>query len=77
MCSASLTSRPRSLGARSRAPGISWLQTLDIVREYPQHFQIISLSAGGNVELLAKQVAEFKPSVVGLAAVEKVLVLVF
>ncbi|KAJ1636115.1 hypothetical protein T492DRAFT_835551 [Pavlovales sp. CCMP2436] len=47
------------------------LPTLDIIREYGSHFEVISLSAGGNVELLAKQIAEFKPKVVGLAAAEK------
>jgi 1-deoxy-D-xylulose-5-phosphate reductoisomerase len=46
-------------------------QTLDIVREYPAHFEVVSLSAGSNVQLLAKQIAEFKPRTVGLAASEK------
>ena len=35
-------------------------QTLDICREYSEHFQVISLSAGSNVELLAKQIAELR-----------------
>lgn len=46
-------------------------QTLDICREYPEYFEVVSISAGANVELLAKQVIEFRPSVVGLAAVDK------
>merc|ERR1719393_786429 len=46
-------------------------RTLDICREYPDYFEVISLSAGSNVELLAKQIAEFQPKVVGLAATEK------
>jgi len=46
-------------------------QTLDIAREYPEYFEVISISAGSNVELLAAQVAEFRPSVVGLAAADK------
>jgi 1-deoxy-D-xylulose-5-phosphate reductoisomerase len=46
-------------------------QSLDIAREYPDYFEIVSLSAGSNVELLAKQVAEFMPKVVGLADASK------
>jgi len=36
-------------------------QTLDVVRALPQRFQIVALAAGKNIELLTKQVAEFKP----------------
>ena len=32
---------------------------------------VVSYRSGGNVELLAQQIAEFRPSVVGLAAAEK------
>lgn len=46
-------------------------QTLDICREYPDNFEVVSLAAGGNVDLLAQQIIEFRPSVVGLAAAEK------
>eukprot|EP00967_Tisochrysis_lutea_P156804 scaffold316789_cov31-Tisochrysis_lutea.AAC.1 len=46
-------------------------QSLDIAREYPEYFEIESIAAGSNVELLAKQIAEFKPSVVGLADAQK------
>lgn len=42
-------------------------QTLDIAREYPEYFDIVALAAGSNIDLLAKQVAEFRPKVVGLA----------
>lgn len=68
----------RALGSNAKkhiallgSTGSIGTQTLDIVREYAEHFEVISLSAGSNVELLAKQVAEFKPTVVGLAAAEK------
>ena len=37
-------------------------QTLDVVRSLPEKFQVISLSAGKNVELLADQINEFKPA---------------
>jgi len=36
-------------------------QTLDVVRALPDRFRIVGLAAGRNVDLLAKQVAEFKP----------------
>lgn len=36
-------------------------QTLDVVRTYPDHFQIVALAARGNVALLAEQVREFAP----------------
>jgi len=46
-------------------------QSLDIAREYPEFFEIVAIAAGSNVELLAKQIAEFRPRVVGLADVSK------
>ena len=36
-------------------------QTLDIVRVFPDEFEVIGLAAGHNVELLAEQVKEFNP----------------
>lgn len=41
-------------------------QTLDIVRERPEEFQITALAAGSNVLLLEEQVAEFRPKLVSL-----------
>ncbi len=37
-------------------------QTLDIVRAFPDEFQVIGLAAGTNTELLMEQVQEFQPS---------------
>jgi len=37
--------------------------TLDVVRMWPNRFGIYALVAGRNVELLARQIAEFKPKV--------------
>ena len=37
--------------------------TLDVVRMWPERFGIYALVAGRNVELLARQIAEFKPRV--------------
>ncbi|MBI3744250.1 MAG: 1-deoxy-D-xylulose-5-phosphate reductoisomerase, partial [Chloroflexi bacterium] len=39
-------------------------QTLDIVRSFPDRFKVLGLAAGGNIELLSKQIAEFKPAMV-------------
>lgn len=41
-------------------------QTLDVVREHPSDFQIVSLAAGKNIDLLEKQIAEFCPTLVSL-----------
>ncbi len=38
-------------------------QVLDVVRRNPDKFNIVSLSAGGNVQLLQRQVQEFKPKI--------------
>ena len=66
-----LDKSPRKHIALLGSTGSIGTQTLDICREYPEYFEVISISAGANVELLAKQVIEFRPSVVGLAAAEK------
>lgn len=39
-------------------------QTLEVIAALSDHFRVISLAAGNNVELLARQVARFDPSVV-------------
>ena len=36
-------------------------QTLDIVRAFPDEFEVVGLAGGNNVELLTQQAAEFKP----------------
>lgn len=36
-------------------------QTLDIVRAFPDDFLVVGLAAGNNTELLAEQIAEFRP----------------
>ncbi|MCX5899554.1 MAG: 1-deoxy-D-xylulose-5-phosphate reductoisomerase [Proteobacteria bacterium] len=41
--------------------------TLDVVRRYPDRYRIAGLAAGGNVELLAAQVLEFRPRMVSLS----------
>ncbi|HTI14249.1 MAG TPA: 1-deoxy-D-xylulose-5-phosphate reductoisomerase [Dictyobacter sp.] len=39
-------------------------QTLDVVRQFPEYFQVVALAARSNVTLLAQQVQEFKPALV-------------
>ena len=42
-------------------------QTLDVAREMQEHVRVVGLAAGTNVELLERQVVEFKPSAVWAA----------
>jgi len=39
-------------------------QTLDVVRALGEEFRVVALGAGGNIQILAKQVEEFKPEYV-------------
>ncbi len=40
------------------------VNTLDVVRKFPEKFEVFGLTANRNAELLAKQAAEFKPETV-------------
>ena len=42
------------------------VNVLEVVRMYPDRFNIVALAAGTNVELLAKQVLEFLPEVISV-----------
>jgi 1-deoxy-D-xylulose-5-phosphate reductoisomerase len=42
-------------------------QTLTIVAQYPDQFQIVGLAAGRNVERLAAQTRQFRPEIVAIA----------
>jgi len=46
-------------------------QTLDIVAHNPDKFRIVGLAAGNNVELLAAQIRQFRPSIAAICAEEK------
>ena len=46
-------------------------QTLDIVKQYPDEFKILGLTANSNIELLKKQIEEFKPESVAVMNKEK------
>ncbi|HEX3464024.1 MAG TPA: 1-deoxy-D-xylulose-5-phosphate reductoisomerase [Candidatus Elarobacter sp.] len=39
-------------------------QALDVISRHPERFDVVALAAGRNVELLAQQVARFRPDVV-------------
>lgn len=41
-------------------------QTLDICREKPDLFECVAMSAGNNLDILSRQIAEFKPKLVSI-----------
>lgn len=47
------------------------VNVLDVVRMYPERFNIVALAAGTNVELLAEQVLEFLPEVISVLDEER------
>lgn len=46
-------------------------QTLDIARSNPKEFKVIGLTANSNIELLKKQILEFRPEAVAVMDKEK------
>ena len=42
------------------------INVLNIVRQFPERFQILGLAAGRNVQLLSDQVLEFKPNLISV-----------
>lgn len=46
-------------------------QTLDIVAQYPDQFQIVGLASGRNVELLAAQIRQFQPAIAAICETDK------
>ncbi len=42
------------------------VNTLDILRQFPERFEVVSLSAGANIQLLKKQILQFRPKVVSV-----------
>ncbi len=43
------------------------LQTLDVVRGFPEHFEITALSCGTSIDMLEKQIREFHPLIASVA----------
>ncbi len=46
-------------------------QTLDVVRQHPESFEVVALVAHSNIQLLEEQIREFKPLFVGVTDEEK------
>ncbi len=57
------------------ATGSVGTQTLDVVRLFPDRFDVQALTCDSNVELLADQVREFRPACVAVGAPERAEVL--
>src|SRR3989344_5528718 len=47
-------------------------QTLDIVRQHPDEYKVVGLTANSNHELLIKQIKEFRPKAVSIMDHSKV-----
>jgi len=47
-------------------------QTLDIVDTHPDKFEVVGLSAGNNVKLLAEQIQNHKPKIVAISNPDKI-----
>ena len=62
-----MTTSPRRIALLGSTGSIG-RQTLDVVRHFPDQFQIVALAARSNVELLAQQMEEFKPKLVSCFA---------
>lgn len=58
-----MTQKVLSILGSTGSIGVS---TLDVVRQHPESYRVAALSAGRNVDVLAQQVREFKPSVVSV-----------
>lgn len=48
------------------------VNTLDVVERNPESFQVVAMSAGSNVDLLAEQIRKFKPKVATLFDTTKI-----
>jgi 1-deoxy-D-xylulose-5-phosphate reductoisomerase len=62
-----MSDRPKRIALLGSTGSIGQ-QTLDVVRCFPEQFQIVALAARSNVSLLAQQAQEFHPSLVACFA---------
>jgi len=53
-------SNPRRIAVLGSTGSIG-RQALDVIRQLPDRFEVVALAAGRNADLLAEQVAEFRP----------------
>lgn len=42
------------------------VNVLDVVRQFPERYRVVALAAGANVQRLAEQIVEFRPSLVSV-----------
>jgi 1-deoxy-D-xylulose-5-phosphate reductoisomerase len=49
--------------------------TLSVVEKFPDRFKVVALAAGNNVDLLEKQVRQFKPAIVSISGERSAMVL--
>lgn len=47
-------------------------QSLEIIQEHPDQFELVALGAGSNIDVLADQIRQFQPSLVSLNDASKV-----
>ncbi|RWR14150.1 1-deoxy-D-xylulose-5-phosphate reductoisomerase [Siminovitchia fortis] len=52
------------------ATGSIGTQTLELIREHPEQFQLAALTAGKNIELVRKIISEFQPQLVSVQTKE-------
>jgi 1-deoxy-D-xylulose-5-phosphate reductoisomerase len=57
------------------ATGSIGVNVLEVVRKFPERYQIVAMAAGKNVELLAEQVKEIKPELISVLDEEHVVAL--
>jgi len=50
-------------------------QALEVIALFPEHFQVVGLSAGENLELLVAQIKKFEPKIVSIADGSKAKIL--
>ena len=44
------------------------VSTLEIVKAFPEHYQVVALTAGNNIDLLLKQIKRFRPRIVSVVS---------
>ena len=59
-------SKPHTVCCCGCPAGSIGTQTLDIIAEHSDRFELVALAAGGNVQLLAQQVRQFQPALVAV-----------
>ncbi len=47
------------------------VSTLDVIRNFKEHFEVFGLTANSNIDLLQKQITEFKPKFIVIRNLEK------